>query len=160
MPTLNYWDAVANAWVRLPVGPTNEIGVSTDPPDGEIMWVDTDNTSARTWVDAWEPVGPWTSAAWVTRTIPWKADVLVTWCATCYATVGGINGCALAVDGVARSHANYYFNEANTHKHVSASIVLPAMTAGPHTFGIYQEYYAQSDSNDHGHISLVAEPVY
>jgi hypothetical protein len=160
MPTLKYWDAVAAAWVRLPTGPTNEVGVGAGPPDGEIMWADTDDTTTRTLLlDAWEPVGPWPSAA-VTRTLPFKADVLAVWVATVWTTVPGLTGCALMVDGSARSHAQYYFNTTVTHRQVSASVILRAMAPGPHTWAIAQEFYGASDTNDHAHISLVAEPVY
>lgn len=159
MPTLKYWDAVASAWRPLPLGPAPEVGVGPGPPENnEVLWVDTDDVVARTQLDAFELVGPWYQYA--TRLLPWKADVLVVWSASCYATVPGINGCALAVDGVAKDHAQYYFNEASSHKLVESRVVLRGMAAGNHTWGIYKEYYATSDTGDYAHISLVAEPVY
>ena len=162
MPTLRYWDAVAGAWTPLPVRSSPEVHVGTSAPayrGNMSLWLDTDDTIPHTQIDAFEISGPYTSAGWVTRVLSWKADVLVVWSATCFSTVGAFNGCALAVDGSAKSHAGYYFNQVHSHKQVSATVLLPAMTPGPHTWGIYNEYYATADGNDRAHISLVAKPV-
>lgn len=159
MPSLKWWNAVTNAWEPLPLTPSHEVHVGPSVPNFEqVMWVDTDDTAPRTLLDAFPLNGPWYQ--YVTRLLPFKADVEVVWSATGYATVPGINGCALAVDGVAKDHAQYYFNEASSHKLVESRIVLRGMAAGNHTWGIYQEYYTTSDTGDWAYISLVAEPVY
>lgn len=159
MATLKWWNAIANRWEPLPLTPSHEVHVGPSVPEfNQVMWADPDEPEPRTLLDAFELVGPWYQ--YVTRLLPWKADVLVVWSATCYTPVlGGNNGCALAVDGVAKDHANYYFNEANSHKLVESRVVLRGMVPGNHTWGIYKEFYATSDGGDLAHISLVAEPV-
>lgn len=160
MATLKYWDAVAATWKPLPIGSAPEVHVGPNVLGySELLWVDTDEVAPRTQLDAFELVGPWTSAAWATRLLPWRADVLVVWSATCFTTLLGVNGCALAVDGSARSHAQYYFNQTSSHKEVAATVVLRNMAAGNHTWGIYNEFSATSDAGDRAHISLVAEPI-
>lgn len=164
MPLLRFWDPASSAWVELGGGGPTEVHVGTaapSPRDQRVLWVDTDEpTLSNNYYRSAELSGPW-NPAFISWSLPFKADVLINWSATWFSPAGGMSGVNLYLDGSFLGNwAYYYFNEAGSHKPGSTSIVVRGMAAGNHDWGVGHAANATSDANDRAHLawSCVAVP--
>lgn len=163
MPVLRYWNAATSTWVDIGGGGPTEVHVGTAAPvvrDQRVLWVDTDEvTLSNNYFTAVELSGPW-NPAYSTWALPFKADVLVNWSATWFSPAGGLSAVNLYLDGTFQGYwAQYFFNEASSHKPGSTSIVVRGMAAGNHTWGIGHATNATSDTNDRAHLAWTCVAV-
>jgi len=104
---------------------------------------------------------PWSGSNQSTITLPWKADVAVTMSATIYSNAVGMSGWAMWWDGATQPNwAKMFFNEANSHKSLTASNIILGQAAGAHTLQpVYGYGSATSDANDFCSWVAIALPV-
>jgi hypothetical protein len=164
MPVLRYWDAGSSAWVNIGGGGPPEVYIGTNAPsprDQQVLWVDTDEPALPSnYYYTAELVGPW-SPAYVTWSLPFKADVLLNWSASWWAPAVGMSGCNIYLDSgfPGQPWAYYYFNEAGSHKEGSSSWIIRGMAAGNHTWGVGHAANATSDANDRAHLGWTCVAV-
>lgn len=147
-------DPVGTVW-PLALETQPEVNISTAGPSpraGELLWVDTDEVGGM-YLDAVGGSGPWPQS-YVVNT-PFKADVLVNWCASGWATNPGVAGFQLQCDGVPLPlYADMYHNETSTHRMLYSTGIIRAQAAGNHTWTIALSGAITADANDRGRIAF------
>lgn len=116
--------------------------------------------SARVYVAQVQSSGPWLKNFSLNH--PFRADVQFTLLASCYNTTAGMGGLAAKIDGAfVGMWAQYYFNEANSHKFVGGGGVSRAVAAGAHTWAIAGAPGTNmgSDANDWGMLNFTMVEV-
>jgi len=105
--------------------------------------------SGRTYVQQVGTNGGWPKTFTVTH--PFRADVLVTYGATCWANAVGMFGTMLTLDGNGVGIWGYFFaNQAGFHKQTTGSHVARSVSAGDHVWGVAYSPAGNtgSDAND------------
>lgn len=114
--------------------------------------------SGRTYLQAAGTNGAWPKTFTIAH--PFRADVLVTYAATCWAAGVGMFGTALTLDGVRLGIWGTYFgNEASSHKQTTGATCARSVAAGDHVWGIDQLPNTISDANDWGWIAFTMTEV-
>jgi hypothetical protein len=104
----------------------------------------------------WSPVKP----MW-TITLPFKADVTLIVNASLYTNAIGMCGTAVWWDGATLPNfADYFFNEASSHKMAAVCNIISGAASGNHTIQVVYGYGScLSDSGDRANFSAVAVAV-
>lgn len=98
--------------------------------------------------------GPWPKT-FPSVTLPFAGDLALSVSASMWGVVGTSQGFQVEWDGVALpNQAVHFFNEASTHKQLTAHNVIRAAAAGAHTIGIRMLASGGSDANDYATFSL------
>jgi hypothetical protein len=115
--------------------------------------------SGRTYVFNVQSTGAWPKSFTITH--PFRADVLVTYGATCWALAVGMAGTALQLDGAFVGTWGYYFmNESSSHKQTTGAHVARNLAAGDHQWTItIPAGNTSSDGNDWGWIAFTMTEV-
>jgi hypothetical protein len=146
----------ASAGMVIPGGALGTFLQKKTASDFDLQWA-----VGRVWITAVGASGPYPlGGGGIGITLPFKADVLVVFHASCYVTATGMNGLAPMWDGANMAlWADSFWNVASQHMWVGTPNILRAQAAGNHTLNVNLYANATSDANDRCRFGVTAVEV-